>query len=160
MSSLIATFSCSFAVVGGVAPREAPFERIVCEAAEEAGLPEEFVRKGLRAGGTVTWFNISDEKAGGELGLMYPGVLYVYGLEVGEYLVLKPVDNNIHAFYLMDTQEVMNAMARLECKPASACVMLDFLSDRASSPPRMGKTMRNWCQGSTGSYHFSLGRAD
>lgn len=113
-------------VAGGVAAGEMPFECLVREAAEEAAMPEEVVRRDARAAGTVTWFNISDERAGGELGLMNPGVLYVYDLEVGEDVMFKPVDDDVYAFHLMDTQEVMAAMARSEFKPVCALVMIDF----------------------------------
>jgi 8-oxo-dGTP pyrophosphatase MutT (NUDIX family) len=114
------------AVAGGVAAGEMPFECIVREASEEAALPEKLVRRDARAAGTVTWFNISDEKAGGQPGLMNPGLLYVYDLEVSEGVMLKPVDNDVYAFHLMDTQQVVNAMIQGEFKPSSAMVMIDF----------------------------------
>ncbi|KAF1810145.1 putative thiamine pyrophosphokinase [Eremomyces bilateralis CBS 781.70] len=115
------------AVAGGVGRGETPFECIVREADEEAALPNELVRQNIVAAGTVTWFNISDEKAGGELGLMNPGVLYVYDLEVGEDMVFKPVDNDIQSFHLMSVDEVRHAMGSGEFKPSCAAVMIDFL---------------------------------
>ncbi|PGG98475.1 hypothetical protein AJ80_09537 [Polytolypa hystricis UAMH7299] len=116
------------AVAGGVAVGEAPFECLVREAAEETGLPEDFVRGQALAAGTVTWFNISDERAGGEPGLMNPGLLYVYDLEVEEDFVFRPVDeDDIESFHLMSVSEVMSAMAHGSFKPSSACVMMEFL---------------------------------
>ncbi|KAG0647670.1 Nudix hydrolase chloroplastic [Hyphodiscus hymeniophilus] len=112
-------------VAGGVASGETPFSCLIREAAEEAEVAE-LVRAGAGAAGTVSWLNISDEKAGGDAGLMNPGVLYVYDLEVSDNLVLKPVDNDIHAFHLLSEVEVSEAMARGEFKPACACVILDF----------------------------------
>ncbi|KAK4647429.1 uncharacterized protein QC761_101430 [Podospora bellae-mahoneyi] len=114
------------AVAGGVAQEETPFECIVREAGEEAALDEEVVRRDVVAAGTVTWFNVSDEKAGGEVGLMNPGVLYVYDLEVGREVVFKPVDDDIQAFHLMSVDEVRNAMRNGEFKPSCAAVMMDF----------------------------------
>lgn len=114
------------AVAGGVDGTERPFECLVREAGEEAGMLESQVRGGARAAGTVTWFNISDERAGGVPGLMNPGVLYVYDLDVGAEVRFKTVDDDIEGFYLMDVQEVKDAMARGRFKPASANVMVDF----------------------------------
>jgi len=114
------------AVAGGVARGEMPFECIVREAAEEAALSEELVRQNAVAAGAVTWFNISDERAGGERGLMNPGVLYVYDLEVGPDIVFKPVDNDIQSFHLMGVGEVKDAMRNGEFKPSCATVMMDF----------------------------------
>ncbi|OAF54209.1 hypothetical protein VC83_09569 [Pseudogymnoascus destructans] len=114
-------------VAGGVARGEMPFECLVREAGEEAALSEELVRRDTVAVGTVTWFNISDEKAGGELGLMNPGMLYVYDLEVGEDVVFKPVDNDVQSFHLLGVDEVKEAMRNGEFKPSCATVMIDFL---------------------------------
>ncbi|GAQ11601.1 uncharacterized protein YJR142W [Aspergillus lentulus] len=114
------------AVAGGVAAGEMPMECLIREAEEEAGMEESLVRK-AHAAGTVTWFNISDDRAGGEPGLMNPGLLYVYDLEVGPEAVLKPVDEeDVCAFHLMDVREVLDAMAEGRFKPASASVMVDF----------------------------------
>ncbi|KAK0640726.1 NUDIX hydrolase domain-like protein [Cercophora newfieldiana] len=114
------------AVAGGVARGETPFECLVREAGEEAALSEELVRQNAVPVGTVTWFNISDERAGGEPGLMNPGVLYVYDLEVGPDVVFKPVDDDIQSFHLMGVEEVRDAMRRGEFKPSCAAVVIDF----------------------------------
>jgi hypothetical protein len=53
-------------------------------------------------------------------------VLYVYDLKVGEDLVLKPVDDDIHAFHLFDTNQVMSKLALGSFKPSCAVVMIDF----------------------------------
>lgn len=115
------------AVAGGVALGEMPFECLVREAEEEAGMADETVRGGAHAAGMVTYLNVSDEKAGGELGLMNPVLLYVYDLEVGEDVVFKPVDGDVHAFHLMTLEQVMEEMRLSTFKPGSALVMLDFL---------------------------------
>lgn len=115
------------AVAGGVARGETPLECIVREAEEEAALSSELVRNQAVAAGTVSWFNVSDEKAGGEVGLMNPGVLYVYDLEVGQDVVFQPVEGDIQDFSLMDVDEVQCALRRGEFKPSCAMVMLDFL---------------------------------
>lgn len=113
-------------VAGGVAAGEMPFECLIREASEEAGMNAADVRKGARAAGTVTWFNISDERAGGQPGLMNPGVLYVYDLEVEPDVVFNPADDDVYAFHLMDVQQVKDEMKGGNFKPASANVMMDF----------------------------------
>lgn len=114
------------AVAGGVARGESPLECIVREAGEEAALSAEMVRENVVAAGTVSWFNISDERAGGEPGLMNPGILYVYDLQVGEDIVFKPVEGDIESFSLMGVDEVKESLRRGDFKPSCAMVMLDF----------------------------------
>ncbi|KAK4442375.1 putative thiamine pyrophosphokinase [Podospora aff. communis PSN243] len=114
------------AVAGGVAWGETPFKCIVREAGEEAALSEDLVRQKAVACGTVTWFNISDSRAGGEPGLMNPGVLFLYDLAVGPETVFRPVEDDIQSFQLMDTKEVANALRQGEFKPSCAAVMIDF----------------------------------
>ena len=125
-------------VAGALDLGETPTQCLIREAAEEAHMAY-LVREKARAAGTVTWFNISDEKAGGEAGLMNPGILYVYDLEVDESLVLKPVDNDIHAFHLLSEQEVRQAMAQRKFKPACASVILDFFIRHSLITPEMEK---------------------
>ncbi len=114
------------AVAGGIAVGESPLECIVREAEEETGLDPEFVRTNIVEAGAVTWFNVADEKAGGEIGLMNPGVLYVYDLQVGEDVVFQPVDGDIQSFHLMGVEEVKAAMRGGQFKPSCATVMVDF----------------------------------
>ncbi|KAL2061863.1 hypothetical protein VTL71DRAFT_7241 [Oculimacula yallundae] len=114
------------AVAGGVAAGENAFECLVREASEEAAIAENYVRDHAKAGGTVTWFNISDARAGGEPGLMNPGVLYVYDLEIAADMILESVDHDIEAFHLMSVQEVKEALEKGRFKPSSANVTIDF----------------------------------
>lgn len=113
-------------VAGAVEAGEDPFNCLVREASEEAAMPEDFVRKNARPGGTVTWFNVSSSKKGGGAGLMNPGILFVYDFEVSEDVVFKPVDDDIHAFHLMDLEEVRAALASQRFKPECAAVLIDF----------------------------------
>ncbi|PYH40163.1 putative thiamine pyrophosphokinase [Aspergillus saccharolyticus JOP 1030-1] len=115
------------AVAGGMAMGETPRECLVREAGEEAGLSADVVEKEARAAGTVTWMNISDARAGGQVGLINPGVLFVYDLEINEQEVLRPVDGDVYAFHRMGMLEVKEALLRKRFKPSSGAVMLDFL---------------------------------
>ncbi|KAK1777230.1 hypothetical protein QBC45DRAFT_417275 [Copromyces sp. CBS 386.78] len=121
------------AVAGGVARGETPWECIIREAVEEAGsaLTDEFVRSHAKPAGTVTWLNISDSRAGeGQEGLINPGVLYVYDLELPDQGInfhFQPVPGDIESWMIMNTAEVMAALKRFEFKPSCAMVMIDFL---------------------------------
>ncbi|RAL16762.1 putative thiamine pyrophosphokinase [Aspergillus homomorphus CBS 101889] len=114
------------AVAGGMAMGESPRECLLREAGEEAGLSASKMEE-ARAAGTVTWMNISDIRAGGQVGLINPGVLFVYDLEIDEQEVLRPVDGDVCAFHRMGVEEVKEALLGKRFKPSSGAVMLDFL---------------------------------
>lgn len=114
------------AVAGGVSRGETPLECIAREANEEAGLSAGVVREKAVSAGTVTWFNVSDERAGGEPGLMNPGILHVYDLEVGRDVEFRPAEEDIESYSLMEADQVKEALRRGEFKPSCAMVMLDF----------------------------------
>lgn len=114
------------AVAGGIASGESPFESLVRECGEEASLPEELVRKNAKACGTVTYWYVRDERAGGETNLMQPEVQYVYDLELPEDTIPKPGDDEVEEFYLWSVEEVQEAMRNGEFKPNCSLVVLDF----------------------------------
>ncbi|MCJ1283339.1 hypothetical protein MMC26_002667 [Xylographa opegraphella] len=113
-------------VAGGITAGEEPFESLVREAAEEASLPEEIVRKGAKPCGTVSYFHIRDSRAGGETGLMQPEIQLVYDLKLPEDTVLKPSDDEVQEFYLWGVEKVQNALAEEKFKPNCALVLMDF----------------------------------
>jgi 8-oxo-dGTP pyrophosphatase MutT (NUDIX family) len=115
------------AVAGGIASGESPFESLVRECAEEASLQEELVRSKAKAAGTVTYWYVRDERAGGETGLLQPEVQYIYDLELPEDVVPKPGDDEVEEFYLWSVEEVQDAMRKGEFKPNCSLVVLDFL---------------------------------
>ena len=115
------------AVAGGIASGESPFECLVRECAEEASLPEELVRSKAVACGTVTYWYIRDERAGGETNLMQPECQYIYDVELSEDTIPKPGDDEVEEFYLWSVEEVQAAMRNGEFKPNCALVVLDFL---------------------------------
>lgn len=115
-------------VAGGIATGELPSECVVREAAEEASLPEDIVRKHIRAVGTVTYLHIRDERAGGETGLLQPECQFVYDLDLTDAgdVELKPSDDEVEGFELMEIEKIKEAMGRGEFKPNCAVVLLDF----------------------------------
>lgn len=113
-------------VAGGMSAGEQPFECLIREAAEEASLPGDLIRSSAKACGTVSYFYIRDDRAGGETGLYQPEVQFVYDLEVGPNTIPKPCDNEVEAFSLCTVEEVQVALAEGQFKPNCALVMLDF----------------------------------
>lgn len=112
-------------VAGGLSAGEEPIEALVREAGEEASL-EAGVAREARATGTVTYFHVRDERAGGETRLLQPECQYCYDLEVGPDVMLRPGDDEVEGFELLSVAEVREAMGRGEFKPNCALVMLDF----------------------------------
>ncbi|KAK5165274.1 uncharacterized protein LTR77_009372 [Saxophila tyrrhenica] len=113
-------------VAGGIATGESAFESLVREAQEEASLPEDVVRRDAKAVGTVTYFHIRDQRAGGETRLLQPECQYVYDLELAEDVVPKPSDDEVAGFELKNVEEVKQALKDGEFKPNCAMVLLDF----------------------------------
>lgn len=113
-------------VAGGLSTGESPFECLVREAAEEASFSENLIRPKAKACGTVSYFYVRDERAGGESGLLQPEVEYVYDLEIGPNVVPKPADGEVEEFYLWTVEEVQKAMSEGQFKPNCAVVLLDF----------------------------------
>ena len=114
-------------VAGGLATGERPFECLVREATEEASLPEQLVRSNAKACGTVSYFHIRDDRAGGETGLLQPECQYVYDMEVGPNVKPKPNDEEVEVFHLWSVEEIRRHLAMDEFKPNCALVLLDFL---------------------------------
>ncbi|OTA95501.1 hypothetical protein M434DRAFT_393727 [Hypoxylon sp. CO27-5] len=110
------------AVGGAVKHNEMPFRSLLREAKEELGIDA----KAAVSGGTISWYNIKGTKAGINLGLVDPGVQYVYDLEVDPGTVLHPAEAGIDWLRLLSVDEVKAALHRHEFKPSCACVMIDF----------------------------------
>ena len=113
-------------VAGGLPAGEKPFDALVREAAEEASLPEKLVRENAKQCGTVSYFYIRDDRAGGETDLLQPECQHVYDMEVGSDVVPKPNDDEVETFYLMTIADVILALGRGKFKPNCALVLLDF----------------------------------
>ncbi|KAL9088896.1 MAG: hypothetical protein Q9165_005953 [Trypethelium subeluteriae] len=115
-------------VAGGIAAGEPAFECLVREAEEEASLPAELVRRRTKAVGTVSYFHVRDKMAGGEAGFLQPECQFVYDLELKEEdrLELRPSDDEVEGFSLMEVEKVKEALAKGEFKPNCAVVLLDF----------------------------------
>lgn len=113
-------------VAGGLASGEKVLDCLVREASEEALLSEDLVRGNARPCGTVTYFHLRDERAGGETGLCQPEYEYVYDLELPIDVVPVPGDNEAVDFRLLSVEGVKTALNEGQFKPNCALVLLDF----------------------------------
>lgn len=105
---------------------EDPLECVIREADEEASLPELLVRASAVPSGTVSYIYLTDERSGGEKGLIYPECQWVYDLELPADVIPKPKDGEVESFDLYTVEEVWEQLGRGRFKPNCALVMLDF----------------------------------
>ena len=115
-------------VAGGLMTNEDPFECVIREADEEASLPEHFMRNNAKETGTITYIYITDERAGGEPGWIYPECQWVYDLELPAdgSITPCPKDGEVESFSLRTVEEIQEQLAQGLWKPNCAMIMLDF----------------------------------
>lgn len=116
-------------VAGGIAAGTTALETIIKEAGEEATLPPELVRTRVRSTGLLTYVSSTDAIHGwpGESGLLCPGIVYTYEMELPEDVVPKPHDGEVGSYSLMSVGDVQAALQNNEFKPDAAVVVVDFL---------------------------------
>ncbi|KAN0109057.1 NUDIX hydrolase domain-like protein [Russula decolorans] len=109
-------------VAGGIAGGMTAFDTLVKEAAEEASLDPQLIRKKARSVGAVSYYRQTDA------GWLQPEVQFVYDMRVepGEAR-LAPMDGEVESFKLMSIDEVVSRMHAGEFKPNCALVLIDFL---------------------------------
>ncbi|KAJ5158782.1 uncharacterized protein N7500_008433 [Penicillium coprophilum] len=112
---------------GGLGAGKLPIEALICEAREEASIPEEVVRMKVKPMSHLTYFHIRGNKAGGETGLFQPEVEYTYELELEPGMIPKPKDSEVECFSLYNIDEVLFALKEGQFKPNSAIVIVEFL---------------------------------
>lgn len=113
-------------VAGGVKAHDSPIDCIVAESMEEASLPEHLVREKIKPVGTLTYVATYDSPTLKEVNLISPEVLYVFDLELPADVTLRPNDDEVESFELMDVDTIMHAMKQSLFKTNSAVVMVDF----------------------------------
>jgi 8-oxo-dGTP pyrophosphatase MutT (NUDIX family) len=116
-------------VAGGIAAGTSALETIIKEAGEEAALSPELVRTRVRSTGLLTYVSSTDAIHGwpGESGLLCPGIVYTYDMELPVDVVPKPHDGEVGSYSLMSIGAVQAALLNNEFKPDSAVVVIDFL---------------------------------
>ncbi|KAI9771569.1 MAG: hypothetical protein M1839_002762 [Geoglossum umbratile] len=113
--------------VGGSMPTgETPFQCLIRESAEEALLPEDLVRANAKACGTVNYVCVTDERGGGELGLICPEVQFTYEMVLPKDVIPTPGDGEAETIELFSIEEVQAALRGGEFTPANGCIIIDF----------------------------------
>ncbi|KAI8631960.1 NUDIX hydrolase domain-like protein [Xylariaceae sp. FL1651] len=113
-------------VAGGLMTGEDPFECLIREADEEASLPGGVMRERAKFTGMVTYIYVTDERAGGEAGQIYPETQWVYDIELPADERPTPKDGEVAEFYLWTVDEVREELAKGSYKPNCALVVVDF----------------------------------
>lgn len=114
-------------VGGAIVAGEDQFECMIREAEEEASLPEDLTRRLARPLRAISYFQMRDERAGGEVGLLQPATHYLYDIELGVDVLPKPRDGEVEEFYLWGVEETVVALKEGQFKPNSAVAWIDFL---------------------------------
>ncbi|KAI0458857.1 NUDIX hydrolase domain-like protein [Xylaria acuta] len=116
-------------VGGGLAAGEDVLGCLAREAQEEASLPEAWVREHAQLVGTISYFSVRDERAGGpdEVGLLQPATQTLYDLEMPAGVVPQPLDGEVAEFLLWTPEETMTALREGQFKLNSAVAWIDFL---------------------------------
>ncbi|KAI8948748.1 NUDIX hydrolase domain-like protein [Xylaria longipes] len=116
-------------VGGGLTADEDVLGCLAREAQEEASLPEAWVLKHARPVGTISYFSIRDERAGGpdEVGLLQPATQILYDLELPADMVPQPLDGEVAEFLLWTPKQTMMALRDGQFKLNSAVAWIDFL---------------------------------
>ena len=101
-------------IVGGsLRSGEKPIDCIVCEAAEEAAIPESYTRENVRACGTLSYqMDRTDDRREG----CQHQVQYLYEMELPQDFVPKPFDGEVEEFMLKSLEEVVYALSQGEFK--------------------------------------------
>lgn len=109
-------------VAGGQPLGISPFENVVKECGEEAGIPEELARKVAKAAGLVSYRQeLTDRNH------IKRDVLFCYDLHLPEDFTPKPVDGEVEGFELWEMADVMSSVAYTDdFKPNVQLVLIDM----------------------------------
>lgn len=108
-------------VAGGITAGDSPYESMVRECGEEAGLGEDTVRSTMKQTGVISYFYRTKS------GLCQPEIEYTYDLALSASVELRPADGEAESFVLMSVDEILVRMRKGEFKPNCALALIDFL---------------------------------
>ncbi|UZJ56471.1 hypothetical protein CBS101457_005791 [Exobasidium rhododendri] len=109
-------------VAGGITAGDLPFESMVRECGEEAGLEEDLVRRVMRQTGVISYFYRTQPAK-----WCQPEVEFTYDIPLEPSTILHPVDGEAESFELMTVDEVMKCMRQGQFKANCSMVLIDFL---------------------------------
>lgn len=110
-------------VAGGITAGDMPFESMVRECGEEAGLDRTLVERVMKQTGVISYFYRTKPPAR----WCQPEVEYTYDIPLESSVTLRPVDGEAESFALMSVNEVLDKMREGLFKPNCAMVLIDFL---------------------------------
>jgi len=113
-------------VAGGQPAGMTLMDNVVKECWEEAGIPEDLVRAGLRPAGAVSYENYH----GPRRETIQRSVLFCYDLVLPADFVPRPVDGEVDEFFLWSIEDILESMAQSyhdPIKPNCYLVVIDFL---------------------------------
>lgn len=108
-------------VAGGITSGDQPWESMIRECWEEAGLEDHIVRPRLRQVGVLTYVYRTST------GYLQPEIEYVYDLPLPAETLPKPIDGEAEDFQLLSFEDIRQRMQGGEFKPNCALVIIDFL---------------------------------
>ena len=111
---------------GGVPIHTKPFTTLLDEAQEEASFSREMVMQRSRLCGTLSYFHTRRRDMGGEIGLLQPGVQFLYDMEVPGDVRPRSSDPNVEGFELMTPERIRWEILAGNFKPWSALAVIDF----------------------------------
>ncbi|KAI8944760.1 thiamine pyrophosphokinase-related protein-like protein [Xylaria longipes] len=114
---------------GGMPVDRTPFATLLAEAEEEASFTKELVSARARACGTLSYFHTRKKEMGGEVGLLQPGVHFLYEMELFPEDGVRPRSNdgNVAGFELLTPEELKAEILAGRAKPWFALAAIDFL---------------------------------
>ncbi|TGJ78515.1 hypothetical protein E0Z10_g10254 [Xylaria hypoxylon] len=111
---------------GGVPIHKKPLTTLINEAEEEASFSRDLVGRRAKACGTLSYFHTRRKEMGGEVGLLQPGVHFLYDMEVPEDVEPRSNDTNVEGFELMDPDRLRWEILAGNVKPWFALAVIDF----------------------------------
>ncbi|KAI0188948.1 thiamine pyrophosphokinase-related protein-like protein [Xylaria flabelliformis] len=114
---------------GGIPIIATPFTTLLMEAEEEASLSRELVSVRVKACGTLSYFHTRRKEMGGEVGLLQPGVHFLYEMELlpdDDDVRPRSNDKNVAGFELMTPEELKSEILAGRAKPWFALAVIDF----------------------------------
>ncbi|KAI1749162.1 thiamine pyrophosphokinase-related protein-like protein [Xylaria castorea] len=115
---------------GGMPVATTPIATLLAEAEEEASLAKELVSARARACGTLSYFHTRKKEMGGEVGLLQPGVHFLYEMELlpddDDDVRPRSNDGNVAGFELMTPEELRGEILAGRAKPWFALAAIDF----------------------------------
>ncbi|KAI0858326.1 thiamine pyrophosphokinase-related protein-like protein [Xylaria cubensis] len=113
---------------GGIPIAATPFTTLFVEAEEEASLARELVSARAKACGTLSYFHTRRKEMGGEVGLLQPGVHFLYEMELlpDDDIHPRSNDKNVAGFELMTPEELKSEILAGRAKPWFALAAIGF----------------------------------